>query len=68
MINLQVVLFTTIGLEIGFSRLGLSFRKIFPNLDPFTGTLFDHLLQTAIILVAGIALLYLGNRKLSTIE
>jgi hypothetical protein len=68
MINLQVVLFTTIGLEIGFSRLGWSFRKIFPNLDPFTGTLFDYLLQTAIILVAGIALLYFGKRKLSAIE
>lgn len=68
MINLQAVLFTTIGLEIGFSRFGLSFKKIFPNLDPFTGVLFDHLLQTAIISFAGIALLYLGKRKLSTIE
>jgi len=68
MINLQVVLFTTIGLEIGFSRLGLSFRRVFPSLDPFTGTLFDYLLQTAIISLAGIVLLYLGKRKLSAIE
>ncbi len=68
MINLQVVIFTTIGLEIGFSRAGLSFRKIFPSLDPFIAILCNHLLQTAIISVAGIFLLYLGVRKLSAIE
>ena len=67
-INLQAILFTTIGLEIGFSRFGLSFRKILPSLEPFTGLLFDHLLQTAIISLLGIMLLYLGKRKLSRIE
>ena len=68
MINLQVVLFATIGLEIGFSRFGLSFRRMIPNIEPFTGLLFDHLLQTAIIFLIGIVLLYLGKRKLSRIE
>ncbi len=68
MINLQVVVFSTIGLEIGFSRAGLSFMKILPSLDPYLGTVFDHLLQTAIISLAGIALLYLGKRKLNRIE
>ena len=68
MINLQVVLFTTIGLEVGFSRFGLSFKKMLPNLEPFTALLFDHLLQTAIISLVGIALLYLGKRKLDSIE
>ncbi len=68
MINLQVVVFSTIGLEIGFSRAGLSFMKILPSLDPYLGTVFDHLLQTAIILSAGIALLYLGKRKLNRVE
>ncbi len=68
LINLQVVLFTTIGLEIGFARLGLSFRKILPSLEPFTGLLLDHLVQTAIISLIGITLLYLGKRKLSSIE
>lgn len=68
MINLQAILFTTIGLEIGFSRFGLSFSKILPSLEPFTGLLFDHLLQTAIISLVGIMLLYLGKRKLSRIE
>jgi hypothetical protein len=67
-INLQAILFTTIGLEIGFSQFGLSFRKILPSLEPFTGLLFDHLLQTAIISLLGIMLLYLGKRKLSRIE
>ncbi len=68
MINLQVILFTTIGLEIGFSRFGLSFRRVLPNLEPFTGLLLDHLLQTAIISLVGIVLFYLGKRKLSRIE
>jgi len=67
-INLQVILFTTIGLEIGFSRFGLSFRRLLPNLEPFTGLLLDHLLQTAIISLVGIVLFYLGKRKLSRIE
>ena len=68
MINLQVILFTTIGLEIGFSRFGLSFRRLLPNLEPLTGLLLDHLLQTAIISLVGIVLFYLGKRKLSRIE
>ena len=67
-INLQAILFTTIGLEIGFSRFGLSFSKILPSLEAFTGLLFDHLLQTAVISLLGIMLLYLGKRKLSRIE
>jgi len=68
MINLQIVLFTTIGLEVGFSRSGLGFKRMFPALDPFTGLLLDHLLQTAIISLMGIVLLYLGKRKLSRTE
>jgi len=67
-INLQAVLFTTIGLEIGFSRFGLSLRNILPSSKPFTGLLFDHLLQTAIISLVGIMLLHLGKRKLNRIE
>jgi len=68
MINLQAVVFTTIALEIGLSRSGLGFGKMFPNLDPFTAVLCDHLLQTVIISVAGMVLLYFGMRKLSRIE
>jgi len=68
MINLQVVVFSTIGLEIGFSRAGLSFMKILPSLNPYLGTVFDHLLQTAIISFAAVALLYFGKRKLNRIE
>ena len=68
MINLQIVVFATIGLEIGFSRLGLSFRKMLPNLEPFTSLLYDHLLQTAIFSLLGLVLLYLGTRKLCRIE
>lgn len=67
-INLQVILFTTIGLEIGFSRSGLAFRKLLPTLEPFTAALLDHLVQTAIIALIGIVLLYLGKGKLSRIE
>ena len=67
-INVQAILFTTIGLEISFSQFGLSFMKILPSLEPFTGLLFDHLLQTAIISLAGIFLFYAGKRKLSRIE
>jgi len=68
MINLQALLFTTIGLEIGLSRMGLSVRKTLPNLDPYTGTLLDNLLQTVIISMIGFVLLYLGWKKLSKIE
>jgi len=68
MIDLQIVLFATIGLEVSFARFGLSSKRIFPGLDPFMGLLFDHLLQTAIISLVGIVLLYLGKRKLSRIE
>jgi len=67
-INLQIVLFATIGLEIGLPRLGLSFRKILPNLDRLTSLLHDHLLLTAIFSSVGIMLLYLGTKKLSRIE
>ena len=68
MINLQIAIFGTIGLEIGLARLGLNFRNIFPDLDRFVGLLYDHLLQTAIISLVGVMLLYLGKRKLSRIE
>jgi len=67
-INLMIAVFATIGLDIGFSRLGLSLEKIIPNLDPLTGLLGDHLLQTAIFSVVGIMLLYIGTKKLSRIE
>ena len=67
-INLMIVLFATIGLEVGSSTLGLSFERILPNLDPHTGLLFDHLLQTAIFSLVGIVLLYLGKRNLNRIE
>ena len=56
------------GLEIGLPQLGLSFGRMIPSLDPFTGVLYDHLLQTAIISLVDILLLSLGNRKLSRIE
>ena len=67
-INLMIAVFAMIGLDIGFSRLGLSFENIFPNLDPLTGLLGDHLLQTAIFSVVGILLLYVGTKKLRRIE
>jgi len=67
-INLMIAVFATIGLDIGFSRLGLSLEKIIPKLDPLTGLLGDHLLQTAIFSVVGIMLLYIGTKKLSRIE
>ncbi|MFQ6065492.1 MAG: hypothetical protein ACE5L6_08460 [Candidatus Bathyarchaeia archaeon] len=67
-INLMVVLFTTIGLEIGSTRLGLSFGKILPDLNQFTILLCDHLLLTAFFSLIGITLLYLGTRKLNGIE
>jgi len=65
MINLQIVLFTTIGLEVSFSTSGLRFKRIFPDLDPFMSLLFDHLLQTTVISSIGIILLYLGKRSLA---
>jgi hypothetical protein len=68
MINMQVILFTTIGFEIGFPRAGLSLRKMLPNLDPYIGILFDHLLQTVIFFLIGAVLIYLGERKLTRIE
>jgi hypothetical protein len=67
-INLMVILFATIGLEIGTTRLGLSFGKILPDLDQSTVLICDHLLLTALFSLIGIALLYLGTRKLSRIE
>ena len=67
-INLMIAVFATIGLDIGLSRLGLSFEKLLPNLDTLTGLLCDHLLQTAIFSVVGIMLLYVGTKKLSRIE
>lgn len=63
MINLQVIIFLTIGLEIG-----LSSRKMFPNPDPYTSLLITYPLNTAIILLAGFVLLYLGKRKMNNIE
>ncbi len=68
MVNLQALVFLTIGLEIGLTRLGVGYKTFLPNLDPFTGTLFNQLLQTTIILLIGLVLLYLGRRKLSNIE
>jgi hypothetical protein len=67
-INLQIVLFATIGFEILLPRLGLSFRKILPNLDRITVLLYDHLLLTVIFSLVGIVLLYLGTRKLRGVE
>ena len=67
-INLMIILFATIGLEIGVTKLGLSFGKILQNLDQLTILICDHLLLTAFFSLIGIALLYLGIRKLSGIE
>lgn len=67
-VNLMVVLFATIGLEIGLRRIGLSFGKMVPNLDAFTIILSDHLLLTIIFLLVGIFLIYSGIRKLKRIE
>ena len=68
MINLQVVFFATIGLEIGSGELGLRFGSIFPGLDRFAALLCDHLVLTAIFLSLGIMLLMLGRAKLNRIE
>jgi hypothetical protein len=67
-INLIIVLFATIILSIELPRRGLSFGNILPNLDRLTSVSYDHLLLTAIFLLAGGALLYIGTRKLSKIE
>ena len=67
-INLMVILFSTIGLEIGLSKLGLSFGKIFPSIDAFTAGLFDHLFLTLVFSLVGILLLYIGLKKLERIE
>ena len=66
--NLIVVLFATIGVEIGSTRLGLSFGNMLPNADEITVLLYDHLLLTIIFSLIGIAVLYLGTKKLSGIE
>jgi hypothetical protein len=67
-INFMLVLFITIGLELGFSRSFLNFRTIFPYLDPVTTTLSNNLAITAIIACSGAILLYLGKRKLNKVE
>jgi len=67
-INLMVILFATIGLEIGSTRLGFGFGKMLPNLDRFTALLYDHLLLTTIFSLMGIVLLYFGQEKLRRIE
>jgi hypothetical protein len=67
-INLMVVLFASIGLELGLSKLGLSFGKMIPNLDPLNVILFDHLLLTAVFSLIGLFLLNVGTKKLESIE
>jgi len=67
-INLMIVLFPTIGLEIVLPRSGLSLGRIFPELDSYAVALLNHLEMTALMLLAGVAVLYLGKRKLSRIE
>ena len=67
-VNLMIILFATIGFEIGLSRLGLSFEKMLPNIDTFTAGLFDYLLLTIVFTLVGIFLLYIGIRKLERIE
>ena len=67
-INLMVVLFATIGLDIGLRRIGLTFGNIIPNIDAFTAILYDHLLLTMIFSFVGNLLLYIGIRKLDRIE
>jgi hypothetical protein len=67
-INLMLVLFITIGLELSFSRSNMNFGKILTYLDPVTVALCNNLAVTAIIACAGAVLLYLGKAKLSRIE
>jgi hypothetical protein len=64
----MIVLFATIGLEIGLSRSGFSVGRVLPDLDSFAAALLNHLEMTAIILLVGVVLLYLGKRKLNRIE
>ena len=68
MIYLQAAIFTTIGFEIGLPKLGLNFRTMMPSIDPFIGSLGDHMLQTAIFALMGIVFTYLGTKKLNRIE
>ena len=68
MINLMIIIFATIGLEIGFSRVGLRLGKLFPNISPLIGVAGDDVLMTATFLLAGALLLYVGARKLTRIE
>ena len=68
MINLQVAMALTVGLEIGTSELGLRPSRILPNLDNFTGLLCDHLVLTLIFFSLGTVLLMLGRVKLNRIE
>jgi len=67
-VNLMIILFATIGFEIGLSRVGLSFEKMLPNIDAFTAGLLDYLLLTIVFTLVGIFLLYIGIRKLERIE
>jgi uncharacterized membrane protein len=57
----MLVIFATIGLEIGWRAFG----KMLPNLDRFTILFYDHLLPTAFFSLIGLFLLYVGARKLS---
>ena len=68
MINLMIVVFATIGMEIGFSRLGLRLDRILPGIDPIIGAIGDTLLMTTIFLIVGRALIYLGSKRLEQIE
>jgi len=68
MIYLQAAIFTTIGFEIGLPKIGLNFRSMIPGIDPFIGSLGDHMLQTSIFALMGIVFTYLGTKKLNQIE
>jgi hypothetical protein len=68
MVNLQIVVFATIGMEIGFSKLGLSLTKLLPTINRILALYGDHLIQTLIIAVLGIVLLTCGQRKMELIE
>jgi hypothetical protein len=68
MVNLQIVVFATIGMEIGFSKLGFSLTKLLPTINPMLALYGDHLIQTLIIAVLGIVLLTCGQRKVEHVE
>lgn len=68
MVNLQIAVFTTIGMDIGFSKLDLSLSKLLPNIDRTVVLYGDHLIQSIIMAVVGIVLLTLGRRKVTRIE